>query len=272
MDSTITWTGTVDNNANATIDVAQGNTFTLANGPSRIGLAGGDFRKAGTGTLALAAANNNFGTADVQVGILNIQVNSSLNNLTVRSGAAIEVQGNITVSATSLTINGPVLPSLGRYGTSASANTWSGNVTLDSTIPIASRPATIGSTLGTLTLKRNINNAGALLTVAGAGNTVFGDTGVLSGAGGLQKSDAGTLTLSGTGVNNYAGVTTVTRGVLNIQKASALGGTTSNGTVVCRAPARPCRCKAASPSTRSRSRSSAMASWTMPWGWPLGHC
>ena len=123
---------------------------------------------------------------------MNIQVNSSLNNLTVRSGAAIEVQGNITVSATSLTINGPGAAQPGALRNVSGANTWSGNVTLDSTIPIASRPATIGSTLGTLTLKRNINNAGALLTVAGAGNTVFGDTGVLSGAGGLQKSDAGT--------------------------------------------------------------------------------
>jgi len=61
-----------------------------------------------------------------------------------------------------------------------------------------------------------------------AGSYTFSG-GPLGGSGGIAKSGAGTLTL--TGSNSYSGTTSITVGVLNIQHASALGGTAAGTTV-----------------------------------------
>jgi autotransporter-associated beta strand protein len=72
-----------------------------------------------------------------------------------------------------------------------------------------------------LTVQNAVINGGNLLTVTGIGNTAL--NGVLSGSGGLTKTDAGTLTLSGR--NTYTGATSITGGVLTIQDPTALGAT-----------------------------------------------
>jgi autotransporter-associated beta strand protein len=52
-------------------------------------------------------------------------------------------------------------------------------------------------------------------------------SGTLSGTGGLTKTGAGTLTL--TGANSYAGITTINAGTLNINGEYALGGSVYSG-------------------------------------------
>ncbi len=90
-------------------------------------------------------------------------------------------------------------------------------------IALASASATASVTLGTATL--DINNAGT-------------DTyaGVISGTGGLTKSNTGTQVLSGT--NTYTGATTITGGILRLGAANVIadasnitlnGGTLSTG-------------------------------------------
>ena len=65
-----------------------------------------------------------------------------------------------------------------------------------------------------------VNVTGGSYTFSGGG---------IGGSGGIAKSGAGTLTL--TAANTYSGSTSVTAGVLNIQNATALGGTAAGTTV-----------------------------------------
>ncbi len=216
--ATLTWTGLIEI-LGTEIRVETGATLTLEDG----GLIGDPILKTGPGTLAVAEGA--FGGGTVAEGILNLQGNVDVGNITVNNGAAVELQGNVTIDAGTLSIQGVGPSGAGALRNISGNNTWNGPVTL-------AAASTIGSTAGTLTITGNINNGGFLLTASGPGNTTFAGTGVLSGAGGLTKVDAGTLTLSGSGVNNYSGATNVNGGILNIRKASALGPSAGTGTSV----------------------------------------
>ena len=65
-----------------------------------------------------------------------------------------------------------------------------------------------------------VTNSGEILTINGC----------INGVGGITKEGVGKLVL--TGVNTYAGVTTINVGVINIQNASALGSIAAGTTVV----------------------------------------
>jgi autotransporter-associated beta strand protein len=117
------------------------------------------------------------------------------------SGAAFTIANGITNNSTATqTINNAITLTL--------AQTWN-------------------AASGNLVFGGNIANGGFLLTIGGGSNTSA--SGILSGAGGLMKSGAGRLTL--TGANSYTGATTVSAGVLNLQNATGLG-TTAAGTTV----------------------------------------
>ena len=75
------------------------------------------------------------------------------------------------------------------------------------------------------------SNRGIALTGAGTISTTFTLTygGIMAGASTLTKLGTGTLVLSG--VNTYAGITTLTAGVIRVQSNAALG-TTAGGTTV----------------------------------------
>ena len=83
-----------------------------------------------------------------------------------------------------------------------------------------------GSGTGTVTITAGGVTPGQT-NVTGGSYTFSG--GPLGGSGGIAKSGAGTLTL--TGSSDYSGTTSITAGVLNIQNASALGGTAAGTTV-----------------------------------------
>ena len=181
------------------------------------------------GKLVLTAANTYAGTTTVSTGVLNIQNASALgttgSGTSVSSGAALEIQNNITVGAEALTLSGTGdgtgTPTTGALRNISGNNTYGGLITLGS----ASR---INSDSGTLT----ISNAGTItgstfgLTVGGAGNTDI--TSIIgTGTGTLTKDGAGTLTL--TGANTYTGGTIVAGGTLLVSNTSGSG--TGTGTV-----------------------------------------
>jgi autotransporter-associated beta strand protein len=137
--------------------------------------------KNGTGVLALSGANTYDGAT------------------TVSSGAALQLQGGITIGAEALSLAGT---GNGSDGTGAlrnisSSNTYGGAITLAG----ATR---INSDAGLLTLSGGISGNTQNLTIGGAGNTTVSNA-IATTTGTLTKDGAGTLVLSG--ANSYTGNT-----------------------------------------------------------------
>src|SRR5204862_153494 len=147
----------------------------------------------------------------ISAGVLNIQNNTALGTIaggtSVTSGAALQIQGGITVGAEALTLNGTGIASDGALSNISATNSYAGDITLGS----ASR---INSDAGTLTLSGNIGGATQNLTVGGLGNTTLSGI-IATTTGTLTKDGAGTVILGG--ANTYTGATSVSAGMLNIQ-------------------------------------------------------
>lgn len=175
--------------------------------------------KEGSTTWSLTAANTFTGATTVSAGVLNIQnsqgAGTTAGGVSVSSGAALELQGGITVGAETLTINGTGISNGGALRNITGSNTWGGTITL-------STNSRINSDANTLTL--NASNAIAAsnqnLAIGGDGNTSV--SGVINlGTGVLTKDGAGTLTLSGS--NTFTGGTNLVSGTLSLGSANALG-------------------------------------------------
>ena len=140
----------------------------------------------------------------------------------MNSGAALQLQGGITVGAEALTLNGGGVANDGAVRNISGNNLWSGAVTLGSA-------STIASDSSTLTLSGTIANGGFTSTFGGAGDVTV--SGVISGTGGLTKSGAGTLTLSV--ANTFTGALNVSAGTLllgaNDRIADSVNVTMSGG-------------------------------------------
>jgi len=189
--------------------------------------------KTGTSTFSLTGANDYRGLTTISAGVLHIRHATALGltdlGTTVASGAALQIEGGITVGTELLTLNGSGIAGDGAFRNMSGSNSFAGAITLNSA-------STIGSDSGTLTLSGNVNNGGFLLTETGAGNVTM--TGVISGTGGLLKTGPGTLTLSGAASNTYTGSTTVSGGTLILAKpveltdpAITIGGAGASATV-----------------------------------------
>jgi len=116
---------------------------------SAIGTGTGTLTKDGTGTLTLTRANTYTGTTTVSAGVLNIQnataLGTTAGGITVASGAALELQGGITVGSEVLTLGGTGVSSAGALRNISGNNTYGGPLTL-------SAATRINSDAGTLTL------------------------------------------------------------------------------------------------------------------------
>ena len=185
--------------------------------------------KSGAGTLVLTGTNTFTGTTTVNVGVLNIQnvlaLGTILNGTSVASGAALQIQGGITVGTEALTLVGTGISNDGALRNISGNNIWQG------AIAIGNGATRINSDSGLITLSGNLTIPNAItLSVGGAGNTqIDGIVGTAAVAAILTKDGAGTLTL--TNANIYTGATNVSAGVLNIRNATATG-TTGGGVVL----------------------------------------
>jgi autotransporter-associated beta strand protein len=180
-----------------------------------------------SGASTLAGANTYSGATAINSGSTSIQNASALGDTTtgttVASGAALQIQGDITVGAEALSIAGTGVGGTGALRNISGANTYGGPVTL-------AGPTLISSDAGTLTLSNPgpITGPTFALSIGGAGNTTINSS-IDTTTGSLAKTDSGTLTL--TGANTFTGGVNVTGGVVNIQNDSALG-TVAGGVVV----------------------------------------
>lgn len=196
-----------------------GSTSTIFSG---VISGGGGLTQNGTGTLTLSGANTYTGLTTINFGAINVQNATALGTpaagTTVATGAALQIQGGITIGTEALTLNGTGAVGTGALRSISGNNTWAGNITLGSA-------SSIGTDGGTLTVSGNVGGAFGL-TVSGAGDTSI--TGVIgTGANTLTMNGQGTLTLSG--LNTFTGNVIVNSGtvsvntILNTGVPSALG-------------------------------------------------
>ena len=133
--------------------------------------------------------------------ISNIVFTATTNNYTLGGTAVLTVGGSIVN-------NGTTLQTINTSLALARAQTWTANT-------------------GNLAFGGPINNSGFALTIGGAANTSV--SGVVSGAGALNKTGNGTLTI--TSANTYSGVTTVSAGRVLVNNTTGSGTGTNTVTV-----------------------------------------
>ncbi|MES2694772.1 MAG: autotransporter-associated beta strand repeat-containing protein, partial [Verrucomicrobiota bacterium] len=191
--------------------------------------------KSGNGALILTNANTYTGATTLNAGILNIQNSGALGTgtlgVTVASGAALQLQGNLTVSGQPLTINGPGFSSTnGALRSLSGDNTWTGNVTIGNA-------SLIQVDAGSLTFSGAVDGSGNV-SKAGPGNLILSGAGTLTGTAAIN---AGTLTLAhplalqsailapGAGTVSFGSLTNATVGGLTSTSGLALTNASSGG-------------------------------------------
>jgi autotransporter-associated beta strand protein len=194
--------------ASQSVDVASGALFDLS--PSAdttyagVISGAGNFQKSGAAVLTLSGANTYTGDTDITVGTLRVTGSLASASVAIADGALFDMS-----PAANTTFSG-VISGAGDFRktgaavlTLSGANTYTGDTTIS------------GGTLrvtGSLASQSVAVASGALLDMSPAANATY--AGVISGAGGFQKSGAAALTLSGN--NTYTGATTVAGGTLNV--------------------------------------------------------
>ena len=205
-----------------TVDIKNG-TFTLgdASNTTFSGVLGdsggyGTLVKQGTGTLTLTGANTYNGVTTINAGAIIAASNTALGAATygntIASGAALQLQGGISLTEGSFTVTGT-----GVGGTGAIRN-LSGNNTLDASLDLGGN-TTVTSDAGTMVLSGQVNLGTAnILTVAGTGNTDL--AGSINNTGAITKTGTGTLTFSGTGANSFGGALNINDGTVLLNKTA----------------------------------------------------
>jgi len=205
-----------------TVDIKNG-TLTLGNATSTtfsgvLGDSGGygTLVKQGTGTLTLSGANTYAGVTTINAGAIvaasNTALGAATSGNTIASGAALQLQGGISLTEGSFTVTGT-----GVGGTGAIRN-LSGNNTLTAALDLGGH-TTIAADAGSLTVSGQVNLGTAnILTVAGAGDTTL--NGAINNTGAITKTGAGTLTFSGTGANSFGGALNLNDGTVVLNKTA----------------------------------------------------
>ncbi len=207
------------------LNIDPGVTATIAG--SITGAAGVGLDKLGRGTLVLSGANLHSGMTDIQAGVVTIRNGAALGagdgaattGTRVRTEAALEIAGGITVANEALFLNGGGIANGGALRSLSGANLWNGPVTLEAT-------SRINTDSGTFTIGGAIGGAGRSLTIGGAGATIVNGA-IATGAGALTHDGAGTLTLNG--ANSFTGLTANLSGTLT-NNGSLAGGVSNAAT------------------------------------------
>ncbi len=200
------------------------NTNTLFSG-SISGAATSSFFKTGNGTLTLTGNSSYDAMTNISFGVINIRSNTALGSAfgatAINTGAALELQGNITVSGENLYMSGTGVSNNGALRNIAGNNTWTGIIDFGPT-------GEIQSDAGLLTISGDVTSGNYGLTVDGAGDTTLSGT-IALGTGAVTKTGSGTLVQSG--ANTYKGGTTVSNGTLMVTNATGSGTGTGAVTV-----------------------------------------
>ena len=190
---------------------------------------GGTLTKDGSGTLTITIGGSYTGTTTISAGVVNIQNATALGTgtggaVSVTSGAALQLQGGITVaSPKALTLNGTGISADGALRNISGNNTWAGTITLGS----ATR---INSDANDLTLSGGITGDGNALALGGAGDVTISSA--IAGIGtALTKDGTGAVFLNGASPNTYNGVTAVNEGLLVLSKTAGINAIAGNLTI-----------------------------------------
>ena len=206
-----------------------------------------------SGTSTVAITNNGTGLLDLNTFMTSFNPGTnSLGILSVGGSGTTQfaqVLERTSSNVTSVVKNGSgtliILASAAGASGATTAGYFSGSTTINGgTLQLGDSTA-LGSGTGsivfgggtlrysgsnTVDYSSRIRSGTSAISIDTAGQSVtFSSALAASNTGGLAKSGAGTLTLSA--ANAYTGTTSITAGVLNIQNASALGGTAA-GTIV----------------------------------------
>ncbi|HWA28786.1 MAG TPA: autotransporter-associated beta strand repeat-containing protein [Lacunisphaera sp.] len=175
----------------------------------------GSFVKQGTGTLTLSGNNTYSGVTTINSGVVVAAGNNALGTSTfgntIANGAALHLQGGVTVNEGSFAVTGTGVGATGAIRNLSGSNTLGGQLNLGGN-------TTIASDAGTLAATGQVNLGANVLTVTGAGDTNL--SGSVTNTGSVTKTGAGTLTFSGTGANSFGGALNVNDGTVVLNKTA----------------------------------------------------
>ena len=199
---------------------------------------GGEIRVWGnTGkTLTLNTVVSENGNLSIQENsTVILQKNNSYSGPTFIHAGVLQIENNASVGAGSINMGGTNLAANSSQANALylGANGSSGGINNTKAINVYSAGGT--TTLGSLNTSGVNTNSGSLtlnreITVDAASGGTLQFSGLISGNGGITKSGAGTVIL--TGANNYSGATAVNNGLLKILSGGSISSsstTVNNG-------------------------------------------
>ena len=194
---------------------------------------GGEIRVWGNNgkTLTLNTVVSENGNLSIQQNsTVILQKNNTYSGPTFIHAGVLQIENNASVGAGSINMGGTNLASNSSQANALylGANGSSGGINNTKAINVYSAGGT--TTLGSLNTSGVNTNSGSLtlnreITVDAASGGTLQFSGLISGNGGITKSGAGTVIL--TGANNYSGATAVNAGLLKVVSGGSISSSTT---------------------------------------------